>query len=172
MSLRAARSQTHATQRKVAELKALLNTGKVVADALGFDEATTRKRLIDTGLSSVGWDVGINGGETQEVTQEEQILHQPTETGTGFADYVLWDDNGLPLAVVEVKKTSKRAELGQEQARVYADGLEEDARSTAHHLLYQWIRHFHMGRCPRISAQTNLWLLFQGQPSILDISKG
>jgi len=123
--LGAARSQTHATQRKVAELEALLNTGKVVADALGFDEAATRKRLIDTGLAFVGWDVGINGAETQEVTQEEQVLRQPTETGTGFADYVLWDDNGLPLAVVEAKKTSKKAEIGQEQAKLYADGLEK-----------------------------------------------
>ena len=123
--LEAARSQTHATQKKVEELEALLHTGKVVADELGFDEAATRKRLIDTGLVSVGWDVGINGAETSEVTQEEQVLHQPTETRTGYADYVLWDDNGLPLAVVEAKKTSKKAEIGQEQARLYADGLEK-----------------------------------------------
>ena len=107
--LEAARSQTHTTQKKVEELEALLHTGKVVADELGFDEAATRKRLIDTGLATVGWDVGINGAETSEVTQEEQVLHQPTETRTGYADYVLWDDNGLPLAVVEAKKNIKES---------------------------------------------------------------
>ena len=83
-----------------------------------------RKRLIDTELTAVGWDVGVNGVNTGEVTQEEEIQHQPTKTGIGYADYVLWDDNGQPLAVVEAKKTAVSAELGQQQAKLYADGLE------------------------------------------------
>lgn len=121
----AARSQTQATQKKVEELEALLHRGKAVADVLGFDEDATRKRLIDTELVSAGWNVGLDGAGTQEVTQEEKVLHQPTSSGTGYADYVLWDDNGLPLAVVEAKKTAKKAEIGQEQARLYAGGLEK-----------------------------------------------
>ena len=123
--LEAARVKTRVTEKKVEELQRFLSIGKTAADALGFDEATTRKRLIDTELVSVGWDVGVNGANTDEVTQEEEIRHQPTKTGIGYADYVLWDDNGLPLAVIEAKKTAKSAELGQEQARLYADGLEK-----------------------------------------------
>lgn len=38
---------------------------------------------------------------------------------------MLWDDNGLPLAVVKAKKTAASAQRGQEQARLYADGLEK-----------------------------------------------
>ena len=104
------------------ELQQLLSLGKTAADALGFDEAVTRKRLIDTELTAVGWDVGVNGADTGEVTQEEEIQHQPTKTGIGYADYVLWDDNGQPLAVIEAKKTAVNAELGQQQTKLYADG--------------------------------------------------
>ena len=123
--LESVRSKTYAAQKQVEELEALLHTGTAAADVLGFDEEATRKRLIDNELASVGWDVGADGSNTSEITQEEQVLHQPTETKIGYADYVLWDDNGLPLAVVEAKKTAKKAEIGQEQARLYADGLEK-----------------------------------------------
>jgi type I restriction enzyme R subunit len=44
--------------------------------------------------------------------------------GHGFVDYVLWGDNGLPLAVVEAKRTRKNAGAGQQQAKLYADRLE------------------------------------------------
>lgn len=123
--LEAAWTQATASQKKVEELEAILNKGTTAANALGFDEATTRKRLIDNELAIAGWDIGSNGNNTSEVTQEEEVRHQPTASGTGYADYVLWDDNGLPLAVIEAKKTSKNAEIGQEQARLYADGLEK-----------------------------------------------
>lgn len=123
--LEAARSKTLTAETKVEELEALWSAGKAAADVLGFDEATTRKRLIDTELAAAGWDIGANGTNTSEVTQEEPIDHQPTNTGKGYGDYVLWDDNGLPLAVIEAKKTAKSAQLGREQAKLYADGLEK-----------------------------------------------
>ena len=123
--LEAARAKTRMAEKRIDELKALLSTGKAAADVLGFDEAVTRKRLIDTELAAAGWDVGDDGANTSEVHQEEPVEHQPTKSGTGYADYVLWDDNGLPLAVIEAKKTAKSAELGQEQAKLYADGLEK-----------------------------------------------
>ncbi|SPD72000.1 HsdR1 (fragment) [uncultured Desulfobacterium sp.] len=119
------RSKSQAAEKKVEELVALLKTGEAAADVLGFDEAMTRKRLIDTRLAAAGWDVGSGGQNTSQVTQEEPVSHQPTATGKGYADYVLWDDNGLPLAVIEAKKTAVSAELGQEQVRLYADGLEK-----------------------------------------------
>ncbi len=125
VDLESTRLKTQVAEKKIEELEAILSSGKAAADALGFDEASTRKRLIDIELVAVAWNVAADGANTAEVTQEEEVRHQPTKTGTGYADYVLWDDNGLPLAVIEAKKTAKSAELGQEQARLYADGLEK-----------------------------------------------
>ena len=76
------------------------------ADALAFNEAMTRRRLIDSQLVSAGWDVGADGAGTESVSQEFEVDHQPTPTGKGKADYVLWGDNGKPLAVIEAKKTA------------------------------------------------------------------
>lgn len=103
----------------------LSESGRNAANILKFNEAATRKWLIDSQLVTVNWHVGANGANTEQVTQEEEIPYQPTTTGLGYADYVLWDDNGRPLAVVEAKKTAESAEKGQTQARLYADGLEK-----------------------------------------------
>lgn len=46
-------------------------------------------------------------------------------SGKGRIDYVLWGDNGNPLALVETKRTKKTAEIGQQQAKLYADCLEQ-----------------------------------------------
>ncbi|MBF0340452.1 MAG: DEAD/DEAH box helicase family protein [Magnetococcales bacterium] len=121
--LDAAREQAQTAALKAGELEVLIQSGRNAANALNFDEATTRSRLIDSQLVAAGWKVAPDGN-TDEVTQEEDVAHQPTETGKGYADYVLWNDDGKPLAVVEAKKTSKSAELGRKQAQLYADGLE------------------------------------------------
>ena len=49
----------------------------------------------------------------------------PNAEGIGFVDYVLWGDDGLPLAVVEAKKTTVEPAVGQQQAKLYADCLEQ-----------------------------------------------
>ena len=121
--LEAERERASIAEKKASELEAILAKGQVAVNELAFDEATTRKRLVDAQLVDVGWQVGADGANTEQVTQEEPVLHQPTDSGTGYADYVLWDDNHTPLAVVEVKKTAKSAELGRKQAELYADGL-------------------------------------------------
>jgi type I restriction enzyme, R subunit len=117
------RIQAKSAEKTEAELKTLKAAGQVAADALKFDEATTRKRLIDKQLVSAGWDVDPNGGNTSEVTLEEAVPHQPTASSIGYADYVLWDDAGKPLAVIEAKRTAVSAEKGRTQAKLYADGL-------------------------------------------------
>ena len=43
----------------------------------------------------------------------------------GKVDYVLWGDDGKPLALVEAKSTRRDAQAGQQQARLYADSLEQ-----------------------------------------------
>jgi type I restriction enzyme R subunit len=101
--LEAARAKAAAAQKTAAELQAQAELAKQSAGELKFDEETTRRRLIDTMLADAGWNVGANGADTDEVKQEVEIKHQPTATGIGYADYVLFDDNGKPLAVIEAK---------------------------------------------------------------------
>ena len=74
---------------------------------------------------AAGWKVGPDGASNESVGQEHEVDHQPTATGKGKADYVLWGDNGKPLAVIEAKKTAIDAEAGRTQAKCYADGLEK-----------------------------------------------
>ncbi len=45
--------------------------------------------------------------------------------GNGYVDYVLWDDNGKPLAIIEAKRTTKDVEVGKHQAVLYANCLEK-----------------------------------------------
>nr|WP_295130158.1 DEAD/DEAH box helicase family protein [uncultured Roseateles sp.] len=95
------------------------------ASQLRFTEDNTRKWLIDRDLRMAGWDVPPGTASNDSVGQEVEVPHQPTTTGKGYCDYVLWDDNGKPLAVVEAKKTLVDARAGQEQAKLYADALEK-----------------------------------------------
>jgi len=119
--LEALRVETKAVQKTADELKNILDEGQKVVDELNFDEETTRRRLIESQLTIAGWDIA----DTEEITQEEQIKYQQTDNKIVYADYVLWDDNGKPLAVIEAKKTSKDSNDGRTQAHFYADGLEK-----------------------------------------------
>ena len=119
-----ANKQAHATKDlQVADKFATYSAA--AAKTLNFNEAKTRKYLIDLELREVDWDVGENGKTTEQVGQEVPVTDQPTESGNGYVDYVLWDDDGLPLAVIEAKRTSTSAVLGKKQAKDYADALEK-----------------------------------------------
>lgn len=123
--LEEARSKASAAEKQAAEIKAIAGSAQAVADELNFSEAETRTRLIDSLLASAGWDVGEGPNNTVQVGKEVELDGQPTATRTGYADYVLWDDNGNPLAVVEAKKAAVDAERGRHQAKLYADSLEK-----------------------------------------------
>ncbi|GFZ90180.1 DEAD/DEAH box helicase family protein [Nesterenkonia alkaliphila] len=86
-----------------------------------LDEATTRTELIDEMLAEAGWV--ITKEHTAGGAQEEVPLRGP-DGETRYADYVLWDDDGTPLAVIEAKRTSRSESQGQEQALLYAEALE------------------------------------------------
>ncbi len=83
-----------------------------------ISEAETRKRYIDVELQEAGWVIGRN------CTVEEAVTGMPNASGTGYADYVLWGKDNLPLGVVEAKKTSVNAKVGSQQAKLYADCLQ------------------------------------------------
>ncbi|GLS89096.1 restriction endonuclease subunit R [Psychromonas marina] len=86
-------------------------------------EAETRLRYIDLSLKEAGW---TNLREGYEL--EFHVVGMPLSTnpkGNGYVDYVLWGDDGLPLAVVEAKKTMANPKKGKHQAELYADCLEK-----------------------------------------------
>ena len=86
-------------------------------------EQETRKLLIDLLLREAGWDNLREGKEKEFEVMGMPLTTNPT--GKGFVDYVLWGDNGLPLAVVEAKSTLHDAHKGKHQASLYADCLEK-----------------------------------------------
>ena len=85
-----------------------------------ISEFETRKRYIDIELKLSGWNIGTDVGE------EIKVIGMPNNEGVGYVDYVLYGDNGKPLAVVEAKRTSKDPKVGQQQAKLYADCLEKE----------------------------------------------
>lgn len=111
------------TQEEIASLQAQIQLYKQrnrsVPDDHDYSEAETRDYFIDLLLKESGWDI------SQPDVREYPVSGMPNNTGEGFVDYVLWGDDGLPLAVVEAKRTKKDARIGQQQAKLYADCLEQ-----------------------------------------------
>ena len=87
-----------------------------------ISEAETRKRYIDVELQRAGWITGRN------CTEEEPVTGMPNASGNGFVDYVLWGKDHLPIAVVEAKKASVDPIVGSQQAKLYADCLQNQYR--------------------------------------------
>ena len=83
------------------------------------NEAETRSSIIDITIKSMGWTFG------QDCIEEVPVIGMPNESGAGKADYVLYGDNGKPLAVVEAKKTAADPKTGRHQAFLYANCLEK-----------------------------------------------
>lgn len=93
---------------------------KTAADYRDYDESTTRDLLIDVLLGEAGWSLA------DERDREYPVAGMPSGGGSGYVDYVLWGADGLPLAVVEAKRTTASVQLGQQQAKLYADCLEAE----------------------------------------------
>ncbi|MGI0479353.1 DEAD/DEAH box helicase family protein [Geminocystis sp. CENA526] len=103
---------------QITQLKQANSTSK---DNHDYNETDTRKYLIDVLLKEMGWDITQPDFTEYEITGMPQSINP---TGKGYIDYVLWDDNGLPLAIIEAKRTQKDVNLGKQQAKLYADCLE------------------------------------------------
>ena len=85
-----------------------------------ISEYETRKKYIDLELKLAGWDFETN------IQKELRLQGMPNNKQEGYADYVLFGKNGLPLAVVEAKRTSVDPKVGQNQAKLYADCIEQE----------------------------------------------
>jgi len=89
-----------------------------VPKPLELTEYKTRKLYIDAMLIDAGWTEG------KDWLNEVELSGMPNTTGVGYADYVLYGDDGKPLAVIEAKRTCVDVAKGRQQAKLYADLLE------------------------------------------------
>lgn len=94
-------------------------------------EKETREQLIDPKLRLAGWDVLTKKYvmEKNKACIETPVSGMPktheNPSGNGFVDYVLFGDDGKPLALCEAKKAVINEEQGRVQACLYADALEK-----------------------------------------------
>lgn len=90
-----------------------------VPKPLDLSEYNTRKLYVDTMLTDAGWTEG------KDWLNEVELPGMPNKSETGRADYVLYGDDGRPLAVIEAKRTCTDVAKGRQQAKLYADLLEK-----------------------------------------------
>ncbi|MFE4029478.1 DEAD/DEAH box helicase family protein [Priestia sp. YIM B13551] len=109
----------NAELRKDLTEKRIENTEQYDFQVDELSELNTRKIYIDLELKLAGWEFG------RDILEEYQVDGMPNNQGIGFVDYVLLGDNGKPIAVVEAKKTSYDANKGKQQAKLYADCIEQ-----------------------------------------------
>lgn len=92
---------------------------KTLPETQDYREDETRDAFIDLLLREAGWALD------QPRDREYPVTGMPTTSGEGRIDYVLWGADGLPLALVEAKRTRRSALEGQQQALLYAEALEK-----------------------------------------------
>ena len=90
-----------------------------VPKPLELSEYKTRKIYIDFMLQDAGWVEG------KDWLNEVELPGMPNNSEVGFADYVLYGDDGRALAVLEAKRTCVDVAKGRQQAKLYADLLEK-----------------------------------------------
>lgn len=100
------------------ELAAVRAANEKLPETHDYSEAETRTLLIDLELKRAGWPLD------QPRDREYEVTGMPNKAGKGYVDDVLWGDDGKPLGIVESKKTTVDARVGQQQAKLYADCLE------------------------------------------------
>lgn len=91
-----------------------------------LSEIKTRRKYIDLDLKLLGWEFkqGIRK-DCVEIEVPVKGMPKALGSGNGFVDYVLYGKDGTPLALIEAKKTIKDAKIGEHQAKLYADCIEE-----------------------------------------------
>lgn len=106
-------------QKQIEELAAK-RSEEISSKPIDFSEADTRKLFIDAALDAVGWEIG-----SFNLQVEVKVEGMPNAKNEGYIDYVMFGDDGVPLAIIEAKKTSTDVSKGRQQAKLYADALEK-----------------------------------------------
>lgn len=101
-----------------AEVAKAKQANQATPDTHDYNEEQTRDYFIDLLLHEAGWPLD------KKENREFEVVGMPNNENKGFVDYVLWGDDGKPLAVIEAKRTKRDARVGQQQAKLYADCLE------------------------------------------------
>ena len=121
-------SEIKALQAKIVEMSAKLTAEKEEKQEsrsfapADLSEFMTRKLYIDVDLKFIGWKFD---GTDADVWEEYEVNDMNGVPGQkGYCDYVLFGRDGLPLAVIEAKRTNKDPNTGRKQAVLYADRLE------------------------------------------------
>ncbi|MFQ1885493.1 DEAD/DEAH box helicase family protein [Aeromonas veronii] len=116
----ALKAENEALLEQIAKAK---QASDISQDNHDYNETETRNYLIDALLHEAGWPLKDKRDREYPVTT--MPISPANPQGNGLVDYVLWGDDGTALAVVEAKRTSRRPEDGQQQAKLYADCLEK-----------------------------------------------
>lgn len=97
------------------------------------NEFRTRLEMIDVLLQEQGWQVSdrsrvlteIDTKQSDFVTKNYRNVSETLKNDleSKYVDYLLLDNFGAPLAIVEAKRTSKDPLIGQKQAEMYADDI-------------------------------------------------
>ena len=97
-----------------------------------MNEATARIR-INALLAKAGWRFFPDAGGVANISLEHGVAIKPADldalgddferTERGLVDFLLLDDRGFPLVVLEAKSEGKQPLVGKEQARKYARSL-------------------------------------------------
>lgn len=115
-------AEIKALRDKIASMSAKFEQNKEsLKDTRNFtakeiSEYETRKKYIDLDLKLLGWTLGDD--------VREEVTLKGMDGTSKRADYVLFGKDGLPLAVIEAKRTSVEPIKGTQQAKLYADCLE------------------------------------------------
>ena len=131
-----------------------------VPKPLDISEYKTRKIYIDTMLEDAGWVEG------KDWRNEVELPGMPNKSEAGYADYVLYGDDGRVLAVIEAKRTCVDVAKGRQQAKLYADLIErQQGRRPVIFLTNGFETHIDDGRYPErkvaaIYAKRDLEKLF------------
>lgn len=102
-----------------------------------LNEYQTRHQKIDVLLRKAGWEVENPSHIVIEVDTKQsefqkriyktfaETFYDPDADEKAYADYLLLDSSGSPLAVIEAKRTSKDPTTGQRQAEGYSADIKK-----------------------------------------------
>lgn len=113
-----------------------------LSPSMVISEAKTRELYIDVNLTNAGYNIskykdslGHGKPSANEVCIEIEVHNLPNQK-VGYADYVIYGKTGLPIAVIEAKKTSVSENVGAQQARDYADAIKKELNLNYRPIIY------------------------------------